>query len=92
MKSEITTAVITTIAGIVIAFLVTNLALNSLMTIEEKKVTVLESTVSTDLAEPDPEIFNPKALNPTVEVYVGNDCVNVSENGECLDQATQESD
>lgn len=40
----------------------------------------LSSTISNSLAVPDPEIFNSLAINPTVEVYVG-DCEDIDQNG-----------
>lgn len=45
----------------------------------------LSSTISADLAIPDPEIFNSLAINPTIEVYVGN-CEDIDQNG-MLDMA-----
>ena len=36
--------------------------------------------ISSDLATPDPEIFNAAAINPTVEVYIGN-CEDRNQNG-----------
>jgi hypothetical protein len=36
-----------------------------------EKVSYME-TIDSGIEEPDPETFNPSALNPTVEVYVGN--------------------
>lgn len=36
--------------------------------------------ISVELAEPDSEIFNPTAINPTVEVFVG-ECEDVDQNG-----------
>lgn len=36
--------------------------------------------ISATLEEPDPELFNSSAINPTVEVYVG-DCEDVDQNG-----------
>ncbi len=36
--------------------------------------------ISADVLTPDPELFNPKAINPTVEVYVG-DCEDIDHNG-----------
>lgn len=36
-----------------------------------KKVDYMD-VVSSEVEQPDDETFNPKALNPTVEVYVGN--------------------
>lgn len=41
--------------------------------------------VDAALAEPDPEVFNSDAINPTVEVYVGN-CLDADQNG-VLDRA-----
>jgi len=46
-----------------------------------KKIDVIDS----GLVQPDPEVFNPDAINPTVEVYVG-DCVDQDQNG-MLDEA-----
>ena len=36
--------------------------------------------VSSDLAEPNSDVFNSDAINPTIEVYVG-DCVDVDQDG-----------
>lgn len=36
--------------------------------------------ISADLAEPDPELFNKDAINPTVEVFVGK-CQDIDGNG-----------
>lgn len=85
MKNELVTAIGAAIMGVLIAFFVTNLFIGD---IEDVTVKTVESTVSTEVAEPDPEIFNYKALNPTVEVYVG-DCTQY-ENGECIDHVTEE--
>ncbi len=40
----------------------------------------LSSVISADLATPDAEIFNSSAINPTIEVYVG-DCEDIDHNG-----------
>lgn len=69
MKAELATAIGTAIMGILIAFFVTNIFIGD---IEPVNVKTVDSNVSTELSDPDPEIFNYKALNPTVEVYVGN--------------------
>ena len=37
-------------------------------------------SVSTEIVEPDSEVFNMGAINPTVEVYVGS-CVDLNQNG-----------
>ena len=47
--------------------------------------------MSYELTEPDEEIFNPRALNPTVEVYVGN-CKEFDYNGQCIDNNTADID
>jgi hypothetical protein len=70
MKAELATAIGTAIMGILIAFFVTNIFIGD---IEPVNVKTVDSNVSTELSDPDPEIFNYKALNPTVEVYVGNE-------------------
>ncbi len=61
--------------------------------------TRLVRVISSDLAEPDAEIFNGEAINPTVEVYVG-DCEDIDRNGmldtaeliACGKEAPEESD
>ncbi len=70
MKTELATAIGTAIMGILIAFFVTNIFMGDIESVDVKTV---DSNVSTELSEPDAEVFNYKAINPTVEVYVGND-------------------
>lgn len=86
MKTELITAIVAAIAGVLIAFFVCNIFLGQ---IEPVTINTVEGTVSTDLADPDPEVFNYKALNPTVEVYVG-DCAEYNASGECIEQVTAE--
>lgn len=45
----------------------------------------VNKVISASLAQPDSEIFNSTAINPTIEVYVG-DCEDIDQNG-ILDQA-----
>lgn len=40
----------------------------------------IRNTISSDLTMPEPEIFNSTAINPTIEVYVG-DCEDQNHNG-----------
>lgn len=47
--------------------------------------TALRSPISATLASPEPEVFNSTAINPTVEIYVG-DCEDRDNNG-ILDEA-----
>ncbi|MBQ3297111.1 hypothetical protein IJH01_03265 [Candidatus Saccharibacteria bacterium] len=86
MKTELATAIGSAIVGILIAFFITNIFIGE---IEEVTVKTVDSTISTELADPNPEIFNYKALNPTVEVYVG-DCAEYDASGECIEQVTEE--
>ncbi len=44
------------------------------------KFTTVSEVIKSELAEPDPEIFNAYAINPTIEVYVG-DCEDIDKNG-----------
>lgn len=87
MKTELFTAIAAAIFGVLIAFFVCNLFIGEIKPVEVKTVS---ADVNADVDEPDPEIFNYKALNPTVEVYVGS-CVEYdSETGECVEQVTEE--
>lgn len=70
MKTELATAIGTAIIGILIAFFVTNIFIGDIESVDVKTV---DSNISTELSEPDAEVFNYKAINPTVEVYVGSD-------------------
>ena len=96
MKTDLFTAIVVAVGGIVLAFFVTRIFLPEL---GEYKVKSLNDSANTsvtdynyaDLAEPDPEVFNYDALNPTVEVYVG-DCAEVDENGECIEAPEDEED
>ncbi|MBR2542988.1 hypothetical protein IKF03_00055 [Candidatus Saccharibacteria bacterium] len=86
MKTDLATAIIAAIAGFVIAFFVTNLLTGS---IEDFSYKTVDADVSTTLEEPSPEVFNYRALNPTVEVYIGS-CVEYNESGECVEVLTEE--
>ena len=81
MKVDLTTAIITGILGVIVAYLVTsNLLLKNPTPVTIK---TLGTSIGTDLNDPNPEIFNYRALNPTVEVII--DCSNYDINGTCLD-------
>ncbi len=81
MKTDLLSSSIIAIIGAVIAFFVCQTIFGE---IEDVSFKVVGGNVSATVAEPNPEIFNYKALNPTVEVYVG-DCTQLSDSGECLD-------
>jgi hypothetical protein len=83
MKNDLVTSIVVGVLGVVIAYFVCNMFLG-----EIKPVTIktIDSSMGIDIAEPDPELFNYKAVNPTVEVYVGNDdnCKQYDQNGQCV--------
>lgn len=83
-QSDIITLILIASIGTVAAFFVCN----AIMGDPDKASTKFKSistVISKDLVDPDPEIFNSVAVNPTVEVYVG-DCEDIDHNG-ILDQA-----
>ena len=80
MKTDLFTSILAAIIGVLISYFGVNLFIGE---IEPYSFPFLSNTVSVDLADPDPEIFNYKALNPTVEVYVG-DCDELDEFGQCI--------
>lgn len=83
-RSDIYSLVLIAGIGTLAAFLACNAILGdpSDAKVEFKSVS---SVVSNDLAQPDREIFNSMAINPTIEVYVG-DCEDIDQNG-MLDKA-----
>ena len=70
MKTDLATAVGVAVVGAVVAFLLCNLLVGD---IEDVKYKTIDGSVTTTLAEPDENVFNYKALNPTVDAYVGNE-------------------
>lgn len=85
MKNDLATSVAIAIVGVLIAYFVTNMFMGEM---EEVSFKVLNSTLNATVSDPDPEVFNPKSLNPTVEVYVG-DCDNYDFYGNCLDEVNK---
>lgn len=81
MKTDLATSIGAAIAGVLISYFVCNLFLGP---VEDFTYKTVSSTVSTNITEPDVEVFNYRALNPTVEVYVG-ECDDYDQYGECLE-------
>ena len=82
-QSDIFTIIIVATVGVVVSSFLVNMILGdpSSKSVSFKTVEVVEAS----LVNPDPEVFNPEAIDPTVEVYVG-DCVDRDQNG-MLDEA-----
>lgn len=81
MKKDLLTAVITAIVGVALAYFI----VGGVFLKEPAPVVIKTLTTAVDntVSEPNPEIFNYRAVNPTVEVYI--DCTNYDINGSCLD-------
>ena len=88
MKTDLFTTIIIAIIGVAGAFAITNYLLPAMQDVSYKTV---ESSVHNGLADPDVEVFNYKAVNPTVEVYVG-ECNEYNEMGVCVEQDPSDSD
>lgn len=69
MKNDLFTSIAIAILGAIISFVVCNLFFGGINPVSVKTV---DSSFSIDIAEPNEELFNYKAINPTVEVYIGN--------------------
>jgi hypothetical protein len=77
-QSDIFTIVIIALVGTLAAFF----GVSSFLGDPDKATAEIKTVqdVSASLTEPDSELFNPNAINPTVEVYVGN-CEDIDHNG-----------
>ncbi len=88
MKTDLASSIGAAIVGALLAYFVCNLFIGEIQPVTIKTV---DSTVSADLVTPNVEVFNYKALNPTVEVYVG-DCTEFNSYGECVEDNTVQTD
>ena len=77
MKTDLTTSILAAVVSVIIAYFACNVLLPK---IDNFTIKVLSSGVDSNLIAPNPEVFNFRSINPTVEVYVGqcegNDCNN----------------
>lgn len=91
MNKDLITSIAVAIVGVVISFFVCNLLVGD--SIKPETVSTVDSSFNIDLAEPSVEVFNYKAINPTVEVYVGNqgNCREFDSEGKCLDEDSNSS-
>lgn len=69
MKTDLISSIIAAIVGTIAAYFVCNLLIPK---IDNFSYPALNSEFNYDLEEPNNEVFNYRAVNPTVEVYVGN--------------------
>ena len=96
MKLDMFTAIGVAIGGVLIAFFITNLLFKEP---EPYSVPIIDTSASStadnfdyaNLSEPDNEVFNYDALNPTVEVYVG-ECDEYDSDGNCVNHQDNNND
>ena len=82
MKNDLATAILAAIVGVAVSYI----ALSMLILKDPEPVVVkgLNEATSIDLAEPSVDVFNYRAINPTVETYV--DCTNYDASGSCINE------
>lgn len=78
-QSDIFTLILVAGIGTLAAFFVCQTLLGDPNQASTKFKTV-NRVISSELVTPDPEVFNSTAINPTIEVYVG-DCEDIDQNG-----------
>jgi len=78
-QSDIFTLILIAGIGTLAAFFVCQTLLGDPNQASTKFKTV-NRVISSELVTPDPEVFNSTAINPTIEVYVG-DCEDIDQNG-----------
>ena len=91
MKNDLATSIVIAIVGVIIAFLACNTLMGDISPVSVKTVS---GSFSPDVGDPNVEVFNYKAVNPTVEVYIGGDGANCSEfdsGGNCITDYNQNS-
>lgn len=86
MKTDLATAIVTTIIGALAAYFICNLIIDPMYSSSSVEFNTVNTSVSSDLTEPDPNFFNYRSLNPTVEVYVG-ECKERNKYGDCVDES-----
>lgn len=88
MKNDLVTSIAVAIVGILIAFFAANAIAGEIA--KGKPVKTVDGSLNVEVAEPSNELFNYRAINPTVEVYIGDgtECREYDSDGQCLDDAT----
>ena len=69
-KTDIAAVILISVITTLIAYFIGNSVLGDPN--EESIAITYMDVVAADVAQPDPEVFNTEAVNPTVEVFVGN--------------------
>ena len=69
-RFNLVSSVLALVLGAVLSFIITNLFLGAP---EDVTFKTIESVVTKSTGDPDPEVFNSRAIDPTVEIYIGGD-------------------
>jgi hypothetical protein len=67
-QSDITTVILIGVIGLVVSYILVNTLLPEMAVVSYKGI----EPIDTVLAEPDSEVFNIDAINPTLETYIGS--------------------
>lgn len=78
-KSDIAMIILIASVSVLIAYFGAQAILGDIRN-ESVQVKTIEP-ITTEVAEPDPTVFNSNAINPTVEVIIGGDQSNSSDQG-----------
>lgn len=73
MKNDLVTSIGVAVVGVLISYFICNLIAGNFLVLQEQEIKTVDSSISTEINDPNPEVFNYKAIDPTVEVYVGDD-------------------
>ena len=76
-QSDLLSIVAIAVFGFIVSYLVVGMFMNpDDAKVTYKKVSPIDATVQM----PSPDLFNVNAINPTVEVYIGN-CIDIDQDG-----------
>ena len=90
MKTDLVSSIGVAILGVIVAYFICDILVGSFST-GDYTVKTIETEVTADITNPDSSVFNYRALNPTVEVYVGN-CKEFNSDGQCIDNDEEDID
>lgn len=88
MKTDLATSIVVFIVGTVMAYFAVNLLMPES---DSVSIDTVNGDTNYSLVTPNEDIFNYRAINPTIEVYVGQ-CESYDANGNCITNNAQAPD
>lgn len=88
MKKDLLTTIVAAVIGLIVAYALIGVFIPEIKSVSFK---TLSSNTTYNIVDPNPEVFNYRAINPTVEVYVGQ-CKEYNAAGECVSEVTLEEE